>query len=143
MAAFPTLRKPRRGPSPPHRPSRYPPLVPAAEIDDYLATLDDTKRATLEQLRQDILSFIGDAEQGLSYGVPAFRLGGKVVAGFSAAARHLSYLPHSGSVLASMSPTDLEDYEWSKGALKIAVDRPLPRRLVGKLIAARRAEAGV
>lgn len=112
----------------------------AEQIDDYLAGLDPTKRATLEQLRADILSFVPDAEQGLSYSVPAFRLGGRLVAGFSAAARHLSYLPHSGTVLGGMDLADLDGFAWSKGALKFAVDEPLPRDLVGKLIAARRAE---
>jgi len=57
----------------------------AREIDAYLADLDEAKRATLEQLRQDILHLVPDAEQGLSYSVPAFRVGGKLVAGFSAA----------------------------------------------------------
>ena len=112
-------------------------------IDDYLAALDETRRASLEQLRADILSFVPEAEQGLSYSVPAFRLGGKLVAGFSAATRHLSYLPHSGSVLASLDPAVLAGFEWSKGALRFAVDEPLPRVLVGMLIAARRSELGL
>jgi len=114
--------------------------VSTSEIDDYLDDLPEPKRATLEQLRRDILSFVPDAEQGLSYAVPAFRQGGKLVAGFSAAARHLSYLPHSGTVLGSMDPAALEGYRWSKGALKFEVDQPLPRALVGELIAARQRE---
>jgi uncharacterized protein YdhG (YjbR/CyaY superfamily) len=67
------------------------------EIDDYLANLDEPKRTTLQQLRQTIQSIIPDAEQGISYGMPAFRLHGKVIAGFAAFKNHLSYLPHSGS----------------------------------------------
>lgn len=112
----------------------------AQEIDDYLATLDEVKRATLSRLRADILRVIPKAEEGLSYSVPAFRLDGKLVAGFSAAKNHLSYLPHSGTVLASMKAADLEGFAWSKGALKFAVDEQLPLSLVKKLIAARRAE---
>ena len=69
------------------------------EIDQYLAALDEPKRSTLEALRRSILEVVPDAEQCISYGMPAFRLQGKVVAGF-AAFKHLSYLPHSGSVLA-------------------------------------------
>ncbi len=114
----------------------------AEGVDDYLAGLDPTKRKTLEQLRADILSILPDAEEGMSYSVPAYRLGGKLVAGFSAAARHLSYLPHSGTVLASMDAAELEGFAWSKGALRFAVDTPLPRELVQKLIEARRAEIG-
>ncbi len=44
------------------------------EIDDYLAKLDETKRRTLEQLRSMILAVVPNSEQGLSYGVPAFRV---------------------------------------------------------------------
>ena len=113
----------------------------AAEIDAYLAALAPAPRATLEQLRADILHVVPDAEQGMSYSAPAFRVGGKVVAGFSAGAKHLSYLPHSGTVLGALA-AELEGRSWSKGALKFAIGEPLPRELVAKLVAARRAEIG-
>lgn len=113
------------------------------EINEYLARLEEPKRSTLEQLRQTILAVVPDAEQGLSYGVPAFRIGGKAVAGLSAATNHLSYLPHSGDVLGQLTADELRGFEASKGALKMPVDTPLPRELVAKLIAARRAEACV
>jgi uncharacterized protein YdhG (YjbR/CyaY superfamily) len=111
----------------------------ADEIDAYLAKLDEPKRSTLEALRQTILSIIPDAEQGLSYGAPVFQLGGRSVAGFSAAKAHLSYLPHSGSVISSIAGK-LTAYDTSKGALKFDVDAPLPEKVVRALIAARRAE---
>jgi len=47
----------------------------ADEVDAYLAGLEEPKRSTLEALRRSILQAIPDAEQGLSYGVPVFRLG--------------------------------------------------------------------
>lgn len=71
----------------------------AQEIDVYLEGLDEPGRSTLQQLRETILEIVPDAEQGISYGLPAFRVRGKVVAGFAAFKNHLSYLPHSGSVL--------------------------------------------
>lgn len=112
----------------------------AEEIDRYLDDLDEPKRTTLEQLRLSILRASPDAEQGLSYGVPAFRIDGQVIAGFSAAKNHLSYLPHSGTVLSSLQRADLEGHTASKGALKSAIDAPLSDTLVAKLIAARLAE---
>ena len=66
-------------------------------------------------------------------------MGGKAVAGFAAAKDHLSYLPHSGSVLGELAD-DLAGYHASKGSLRFAVDNPLPDDLVEKLIAARLAE---
>jgi uncharacterized protein YdhG (YjbR/CyaY superfamily) len=110
--------------------------VSEREIDDYLATLDEPKRSTLRQLRQSIVRIIPDAEQCISYGTPAFRLHGKVVAGFVAFKNHLSYLPHSGSVFPELRD-DLANYPTSSGALRFPIDKPLPEELVEKLIAVR------
>ena len=63
-----------------------------------------------------------------------------MIAGFAAFKNHLSYLPHSGSVLAAL-PDDVAGYVTSKGALQFPIDRPLPIPLVKKLIAARMKEA--
>ena len=106
------------------------------EIDDYLANLDEPKRTTLQQLRQTIAGIIPNAEQGISYGMPAFRLHGNVIAGFAAFKNHLSYLPHSGSVLAELAD-DVAGYVTSKGAFRFSIDKTLPKTLVKKLIAVR------
>jgi uncharacterized protein YdhG (YjbR/CyaY superfamily) len=90
----------------------------------------------LEELRRSILEVIPDAEQCISYGVPAFKVHGKAVAGFAAFKNHLSYLPHSGSVLAQLGD-DLAGYTSTKGALHFGVDKPLPRALVAKLVVTR------
>jgi uncharacterized protein YdhG (YjbR/CyaY superfamily) len=111
------------------------------EVDDYLANLEEPKRATLQQLRRTIRSIVPDAEEIISYGMPAFRLQGRVIAGFAAFKNHLSYLPHSGSVLAEL-PDELAGYTTSKGALQFPIDKPLPRALVKKLIDVRLREFG-
>lgn len=109
------------------------------EIDRYLAALDEPKRGTLEQLRRTILEVIPDAEQCISYGMPAFKLDGKAVAGFAAFKNHLSYFPHSGSVLAELAD-DLVGYTASKGTLRFPIDTPLPKTLVKRLITVRRGQ---
>jgi len=106
------------------------------EIDSYMANLEEPKRTTLQKLRQTIHSIVPEADQGIAYGAPAFRLHGKVIAGFAAFKNHLTYLPHSGSVLAELSG-DVAGYVTSKGALQFPVDTPLPKALVKKLIAVR------
>jgi uncharacterized protein YdhG (YjbR/CyaY superfamily) len=111
-----------------------------AEVDEYLDRQDDPKRSTLSQLRRDILAVVPDAEQCISYAVPGFRVAGKTIAGFAAFKRHLSYLPHSGSVFPELAE-ELAGYEMSTGALRFPVDRPLPRALVEKLIAVRLRQA--
>jgi uncharacterized protein YdhG (YjbR/CyaY superfamily) len=107
-----------------------------ADIDAYLSAVDDPKRTTLQRLRESILRVVPDAEECLSYGMPAFRWNGKVVAGFAAFKKHLSYLPHSGSVLGELAD-DLAGYTTSQGSLHFPVDEPLPDELVAKLIAVR------
>ena len=112
----------------------------AAEIDEYLDRLDDPKRSTLVRLRRDILAVVPDAEQCLSYSVPAFKVAGKTIAGFAAFKNHLSYLPHSGSVFPELAE-ELTGYEKSLGALRFPVDEPLPPELVAKLISVRLRQA--
>jgi len=113
----------------------------AADIDSYLAEVDEPKRTTLEQLRRSILAVLPDAQECISYGMPAFKLRGKTVAGFAAFKHHLSYLPHSGSVLPALA-SDLAGYEQTKGSLHFPIDQPLPRSLVSKLIRTRLTELG-
>jgi uncharacterized protein YdhG (YjbR/CyaY superfamily) len=114
----------------------------ARDVDRYLADLDEPKRRTLLALRKSILEVVPDAAQGISYGMPSFKVQGKAVAGFAAFKNHLSYLPHSGSVLATIAD-DVVPYEKSKGALRFAVDKPLPKRLVKKLVVTRMRELGL
>ena len=110
------------------------------DIDEYLAGLDEQKQTTLRRLRQTIRDIVPDAEECISYGMPAFRLEGKVVAGFAAFKNHLSYLPHSGSVFPQLTK-ELTGYPTSSGALRFSIDEPLPVPLVEKLIAVRLQQA--
>jgi uncharacterized protein YdhG (YjbR/CyaY superfamily) len=115
--------------------------VSERDVDRYLAALEEPKRSTLEQVRRSILEVVPDAEQCISYGMPAFKMQGKVVAGFAAFEHHLSYLPHSGSVLPALAD-ELAAYEQTKGSLHFAVDKPLPKGLVRKLVTTRLHQLG-
>ncbi len=110
--------------------------VSAAEIDEYLRTVDEPKRSTLQALRGTILEIVPEAEQGISYRVPAFRIQGKVVAGFAAFRDHLSYLPFSGSVLGELGD-ELRGYTMTKSSLHFPIDGSLPKTLVQRLITVR------
>jgi len=112
----------------------------AAEVDEYLLRLEEPKRSTLQTLRRTILEIVPEAEQVISYGMPAFRVRGTTVAGIAAFKTHLSYLPFSGSVLGQLSD-ELRGYKMTKSSLHFPVDRPLPKTLVKKLIAVRLVDA--
>ena len=113
----------------------------AEEVDEYLRGLKEPKRSTLQSLRRTILEIVPEAEEVISYRVPAFRVGGKTIAGFAAFKDHLSYLPFSGSVLGPLAD-ELEGYTMTKSSLHFPVDQPLPKVVVEKLIAVRLGEAG-
>jgi uncharacterized protein YdhG (YjbR/CyaY superfamily) len=111
----------------------------AEEVDEYLRGVDEPMRSALRALRRTILEVVPDAQQGISYRVPAFRVSGKTVAGFAAFEDHLSYLPFSGSVLGQLAD-DLTDYTMTKSSIHFTVDRPLPTSVVRNLVAVRLAE---
>ena len=103
-------------------------------VDEYLEAAPEPQRSTLFRLRAALASILPEAEQGLSYGVPAFKVGGKAVAGYAHAKRHCSYFPHSGSVISQVEPELLEGYDWSKGTLRFAVDAVPEEILLRRLV---------
>lgn len=108
------------------------------EVDDYLASLSEPKKGTLEELRRLILDVAPNSEQCISYGMPAFKENGKVVAGFAAFKNHLAYLPHSGLVLSELSD-ELGEYTFTPGSLHFAIDTCLDAKLVRLLVETKRA----
>jgi len=113
----------------------------AEEVDEYLRGVEEPKRSTLEALRRAILEIVPDAEQVISYRIPAFRVRGKTIAGFAAFKDHVSYLPFSGSVLGALAD-ELHGYTMTRSALHFPIDRPLPKPLIERLIAVRLDELG-
>lgn len=113
--------------------------VSTQEVDEYLRGVEEPKRGTLEALRRTILEILPEAEQVISYRVPAFRVRGEIVAGFAAFKDHLSYLPFSGAVLEQLA-AELDGYTMTKSALHFPTDQTLPKSLVEKLIATRLAD---
>lgn len=109
-------------------------------IDAYLAPLDPVKRATLETLRRDILAAAPEAVECISYGVPGFRLRGRLLVSFGAAAKHCSFYP--GDAPVAEFAEALKGYSTSKGTVRFRVDQPLPASLVAQLVACRIAELG-
>ena len=106
-------------------------------IDRHLKKFSGEQLETLQHLRETILSIVPQAKETISYGMPAFEIDGKVVAGFEGFKKHCSYFPHSGSVLEELDSFP-EWCEVSKGTLKFPIGKKLPKTLVRKLISVRR-----
>lgn len=111
-------------------------------VDEYLAEAPEPQQTTLGQVRESLRKILADAQETISYGVPAFEMHGKLVAGYAYFKNHCSYFPHSGSVLPELADK-LEGYKWSKGALQFPCDRPLPEDLLRALVNTRLKQLGL
>ena len=111
----------------------------SGDVDKYLAKVPPPARTTLQKIRAVIRSAAPrEATEAISYGIPAFKYYGMLVA-FAAFAYHCSFFPASGELLKEFAK-DLKDYPCSKGTIRFAVDKPLPASLVKKLVKARAAK---
>ena len=117
---------------------------PARTVDAYLAPLPPDERAALQWLRRHIKAAAPGAEECISYGIPAFRLDGRLLVHFGAAAKHCAFYP--GAVVESFRD-ELTRYDVSKGTIRFHPGAPPPAALVKKLvqanIARRAARAGI
>ena len=109
------------------------------DIDEYLASVGEDKRAALERLRKIIKGAAPMAEECISYRLAAFRLDGRPLVAFGATSGHCAFYPMSSSTVIDHKE-ELEGYDTSKGAIRFSVDKPLPATLVRKLVRARIAE---
>src|SRR5450432_1172607 len=109
-------------------------------IDEYLARVGATQRAALEKLRRDIKAAAPAAEECISYDIPGYRLGSRLLVSFGAAKNHCAFYPGAHPVEAHRDA--LEAYDASKGTVRFPAKSPLPAALVRKLVKTRIAERG-
>src|SRR5262249_2392382 len=102
-----------------------------ATINEYLAGVGPDQRAALNKLRRTIRAAFPRVEECISYGMPGFRLNGRVVAWMGAGKNHCAFYP--GGVTDAFT-SELPEYETSKGTIRFQPDHPLPATLVRKLI---------
>jgi len=96
--------------------------------------LDADKRRALEKLRREIKAAAPRAEECISYGVPGFRVDGRLLCSYAASAKHCAFYP--GSIVQQFRK-ELKDYDTAKGTIRFAPEEPLPAGLVKKIIKAR------
>jgi len=106
-------------------------------VDKYLKSLPEPQKSTLIKLRKTIKKIEPKAKEVISYNMPAFKIEEGIICGFLSAKKHCSYFPFSGKVLSELK-TELKDYDQSTGTLRFAIDKPLPEKIVRKLISVRK-----
>ncbi len=120
------------------RPRRRSSVATPETHNDYLAGVDSDKRRALEKLRTDIKAAAPKAVECISCGIPGFRLNGKLLVSFGAAAKHCAFYP--GSTLQSFKKETKGFDTGGKGTIRFSEAQPWPTALARKIVKARIAE---
>ncbi len=112
-----------------------------AAIDDYLEGLPSAQKAALRHVCEVVERAAPEAEQGKSYGVPAFLFAGRPLLGMQAAKKHLSIFPFSPAAIEHVKGR-LEGFDVAKGTIRFSPDRPVPDDVLTDLVRRRIQEIG-
>jgi uncharacterized protein YdhG (YjbR/CyaY superfamily) len=86
----------------------------------------------LERVRGAIGKAVPDAEECISYQIPAFKLHGRVLLYFAGWKEHFSVYPASDAMIAAFDG-ELDGYRVSKGTLRFPLSQPVPVKLIGRI----------
>ncbi len=109
---------------------------PAQDVRDYYASLPAPVRRRVRELRGIILSAAPDAEETISYRIPAFKRGGRILVYCAGWKEHTSLYPLTAG-MKQAGAADLERFETSKGTIRFPNERPLPVAVIKRLVKAR------
>jgi uncharacterized protein YdhG (YjbR/CyaY superfamily) len=99
-------------------------------IDEYIKTFPRDIQAILERIRQSIRKAVPEAEETISYRMPAFKLNGRILVYFAAFTRHIGLYPPAPKEFKN----EISKYEGPKGNLKFPTDEPIPYDLVTRIV---------
>jgi uncharacterized protein YdhG (YjbR/CyaY superfamily) len=105
-------------------------------IDSYFKTIQPAQKAALERIRKIIKQTVPEAEETISYGMPAFKYRGKRLIYFAAYKKHMSLFGGLGSMEKKLGSFKLSH----KGTLQFTEDNPVPEAVIKEIILNRLAE---
>jgi uncharacterized protein YdhG (YjbR/CyaY superfamily) len=110
-----------------------------SSFDEYLAGLSAPEQAELERIRRIVRRTVPEAEEGTSYGLPAFKYNGRPLLGVRASKNHLSVFPFSPEAVEA-ARNSLAGFDLSKGTVRFTPDQPIPDSALEQLVRHRLAE---
>jgi len=113
-----------------------------AEIDDYLARLDEEDATIISHAFATARSLVPDAEDGVSYGMPALIFSSRPLLSVMRAKGHFGLYPYSAVVVAAVVETigPVEGLTSAKGTVRLPLGAPIPDIVVSQLVLARQEE---
>jgi uncharacterized protein YdhG (YjbR/CyaY superfamily) len=102
------------------------------EVDAYLANLPEERRAAMQQIREAVRRGAPEAEEAISYRMPAFRLDGRFFVSYDAFARHYSVFPASTAVIEGLG-AEIAPHVVGKGTLRFDAAKPIPVDLIERI----------
>jgi len=102
-------------------------------IDEYISAFPPKVKVLLRTLRKTIKQAAPEAEEVISYNMPAFKYYGRILVYFAAHTKHVGFYP-GNSVVNEVFKDDLIAYETSKGTVKLPFEKGIPIGLIKKII---------
>ncbi|MCD2421733.1 DUF1801 domain-containing protein [Niabella pedocola] len=109
-------------------------------IDEYQNTFPAAVQERMQQIRRIIKEMAPEAEEVISYQIPAFRIGKQFLIYYSAYAKHISLSSPWSPALLKEFETELEGLKVSRSAIQLPSDKPLPTTFIKRLITFRKKE---
>ena len=107
-------------------------------IDEYIKTFPEDVQIILEKIRQTIRKAVPEAVEAISYGIPTFKLNDRPLVYFAAWKNHIGFYPMPSA--AKAFKRELSVYKQGKGSVQFPLDKPIPYRLVNKIVKLRARE---
>lgn len=109
-------------------------------IDEYHSAFPGEMQQRLQQVRSIIKEIAPEAEEVISYQIPAFKIGKKFLIYYAAFAKHLTLSSPWSQALLQRFEADLKGLKVSKSAIQFPNDKPLPLQLIRGIVAFRKEE---
>ncbi len=106
--------------------------IKSGNVDNYISDFPEEIQSILEKIRTTIRKAAPGALEMISYGIPAFKFQGKPLVYFAAFKNHIGFYPTPKGI--EEFEKELSVYKQGKGSVQFPIDKPIPLKLIGKIV---------